>query len=73
MGKQWYRSKTVWFNILTIGGAVLDGVLGLMPSVQSFMAPEVYPFVMLAVGVVNVVLRAATTGPIDWRETNERS
>ena len=66
--KQWYQSKTVWFNILTIGGAVLDGFLGLMPTVQPFVSPEVYPFVMLAVGLVNVLLRAVTTGPIDWKE-----
>lgn len=65
--KAWYQSKTVWFNILTIGGATIDGVIGLMPMVQSYMAPEVYPFVMLAVGTVNVLLRVITTGPIDWK------
>lgn len=65
--KPWFKSKTVWFNILTIGGAVVDGFLGLMPMAQSLLAPEVYPFVMLAVGTVNVALRAITTGPIDWK------
>jgi hypothetical protein len=64
--KRWYRSKTVWFNILTIGGAVLDGLLGLLPTVQPLVDPTVYPWVMLSVGAVNVVLRAITTGPIDW-------
>ena len=65
--KAWYQSKTAWFNILTIGGALLDGMLGLMPSVQPFVSPTVYPFVMLAIGAVNMTLRVVTTGPIDWK------
>ncbi len=65
--KAWYRSKMVWFNILTIGGAMVDGLLGLMPMVEPLVAPGVYPLVMLAVGVVNMVLRAVTNGPIDWK------
>lgn len=66
--KAWYRSKTVWFNILTIGGAMVDGLLGLMPMVEPLVAPGVYPMVMLAVGIVNMVLRAITNGPIDWKD-----
>lgn len=68
MSKRWYRSKTEWFNILVIGGAMVDGLIGLMPMVQPVVSPEVYPFVMLAIGLVNVVLRAITTGPIDWKD-----
>ena len=68
MSKRWYHSKTVWFNILTIGGAMVDGFLGLMPMVQPFVSPEVYPFVMLAIGAVNMILRVVTTGPIDWKD-----
>ena len=68
MSKPWYKSKTVWFNILTIGGAFMDGLLGLMPTVQPLVAPEVWPLVMLIVGLVNMFLRVVTTGPIDWKD-----
>ena len=66
--KGWYRSKTVWFNILTIGGAFADGLIGLMPMIEPQIAVEVYPFIMLAIGLVNLVLRTITTGPIDWED-----
>lgn len=64
--KPWYKSKVVWFNLLTIGGAAVDGVLGLMPSIQPLISLEVYPLVMFTLGVVNVLLRAVTTSGIDW-------
>lgn len=69
--KSWYQSKTIWFNILTIGGAVMDGVLGLLPTVQPLIAPEVYPLVLFTLGVVNVILRAITTSGIGWQDVNE--
>ena len=68
MSKPWYRSKTVWFNILTIGGAFMDGLIGMMPTVQPLVPVEVYPFLLLIVGLVNMILRVVTTGPIDWTE-----
>ena len=66
MNKPWYKSKTVWFNILTIGGAVLSGVAGLLPTIEIYMTPKVYTFVIFVMGGVNVLLRALTTGPINW-------
>jgi hypothetical protein len=64
--KCWYRSKTVWFNILTIGGAAVDGLIGLMPLVQPVIPVGYYPWIMFTVGLINVGLRAVTDGPIDW-------
>ena len=66
--KPWFTSKTVWFNILTIGGVALDALVGIMPLVQPVIPLTVYPWIMFGVGVVNIVLRAITTGPIDWTE-----
>jgi len=68
MQKPWYKSKTVWFNILTIGGALLDATMGLIPTLSSVIAPHIFPWIMFGVGVVNMVLRTITTGPIDWTE-----
>ena len=64
--KKWYQSKTVWFNILTVGGAVLSGVAGLLPTIEVYLTPKVYTFILFGIGTVNVLLRAITTGPINW-------
>jgi len=58
MNKPWYKSKTVWFNILVTGSTVLSGVVGFIPTT--------YAGTIVAINVVNVILRAVTNGPIDW-------
>ncbi len=71
--KKWYKSKTVWFNILTIGGAVAGGMGGILPALGPVLSVETYQILLFAVGVLNVTLRAVTTGPINWKDdvTNE--
>ena len=64
--KKWYKSKTVWFNILTIGGAVLGGMLGILPSFSPLVTEQTYALLLVTVSTLNVVLRAVTNGPIDW-------
>lgn len=64
--KPWYKSKTVWFNILTVGGAAAAGVLGLVPTLQPLLTPQTYQLVLFAVGAINVVLRSITETPIGW-------
>ena len=73
MNKPWYKSKTVWFNFLTIGGAALDGLVGLLPVVQPVIPLELYPWVMFGVGLVNVVLRAVSSSSIDWTEAQAQA
>lgn len=65
--KPWYKSKTVWFNILTIAGAVLGGAGGFLPALGPVVSPAVYQWVLFGVGFTNVLLRAITTGPIKWK------
>lgn len=69
--KPWYKSKTVWFNILTIGGAVVAGLGGILPALGPVLSAETYQIVLFTVGFINVTLRAVTTGPIDWGKQNE--
>lgn len=73
MKKKWYKSKTVWFNILTIGGAVAGGLGGILPALGPVLSVETYQLLLFAIGAVNVTLRAVTTGPIQWRNDEEDS
>jgi len=66
MKKPWYKSKTVWFAILTVGSTVLTGVAALLPTIKVVLPVAVYQITLFAVGMVNLILRALTTGPIDW-------
>lgn len=58
--KPWYKSKMMWFNILTTLGAVAGGVVGVLPTLQPLLTPTSYAVTMFVVGVVNVSLRAVT-------------
>lgn len=73
MKKPWYKSKTVWFNILTIGGAVLSGVAGLLPLLELQLTAQQLSLALFGVGVGNVVLRAITNGPINWKDNDSES
>ena len=69
--KPWYKSKTVWFNIFSIGGAILGGVVGLLPTLEVVIPPTAYAITLFCLGVGNIILRAITTGPIKWREKED--
>jgi hypothetical protein len=58
--KPWYKSKTVWFNIATVGGAVAGGAVGLLPTLQPLLSVEGYAITMAVVGLINVGLRSVT-------------
>jgi len=66
LDKPWYRSKTMWFNIATVGGTVMAAAVGLLPTVEPAIAPSVYPWVVVVVGLANAGLRTATKGGIKW-------
>jgi hypothetical protein len=59
--KEFWQSKTFWVNVMVIVVAVLD-----LLSKQPFVPPQYVPFVLFAVGVVNIVLRAITDKPVTF-------
>ena len=65
--KPWWKSKTVWFNILTVAGAIAGGAGGFLPALGPVVSVETYQIILFGVGFLNVVLRAVTTGPIEWK------
>lgn len=52
--KKWYKSKTLWFNILVAAGAAVEASLSL---VQGFFDPRVFLGIIALTAAVNVVLR----------------
>lgn len=50
--KQWYKSKTLWVNVLAIAGMVVEYLL-----VDQIIKPELHA---LALAIINVGLRFIT-------------
>lgn len=53
--KRWYKSKTVWINVLTLIAMIL-GTVAQWPEVQ-----EIAPQLAYALAIVNVLLRFVTS------------
>jgi len=59
--KNWFKSKTMIFNILTTGA----GLLAVLESSDWIMQnPQISAAVLSVVGVINLVLRFFTSEPI---------
>lgn len=70
--KPWYKSKTVWFNALTVGGAVATGAVGLLPTLQFLFTPQTYAIAFAVIGVVNIALRSITEDAIWFTDKTEK-
>jgi hypothetical protein len=53
--KRWYKSKTVWINVLTLVAMILATV-GAWPHMQ-----DIAPQIAYALAIVNVLLRFVTS------------
>lgn len=62
--KKWYLSKTVWFNVATIGVAILTGLSSVLPILSPIVSEVVMAYILFGVGTVNVILRAVTSKAI---------
>lgn len=60
MSKSIFASRTFWVNALTIAAAVLAGLSGMTEHIPA----EAMPWIVSALGVVNLALRVMTTGPV---------
>jgi hypothetical protein len=56
--KKWYKSKTLWFNILVAMGTAVEASLTL---VQGYFDPRVFLALIGLTAGVNVMLRFITT------------
>lgn len=59
-GTEWYKSKTLWFNIITFALAVLA-----LTEFNSIVPAAWTPYILLGNAVGNLILRTFfTVGPI---------
>ena len=56
MNKAWYKSKTLWMNLIAVVGIV---ILGKELPVET---------VGIVLGVLNAILRLITKGPVVWTD-----
>ena len=76
-GKPWYKSKTIWFNVVTMVGAAFDVLFSSFYLIEPLIAPVAYPLILLFIGIVNAILRSITTQALtkqreeDWRAGRE--
>ena len=61
-GKEWWKSKTIWFNVLALVATVATnwGYTGDLPA-------DWQVFVPVVVVVVNLIMRLVTKEPLRWR------
>lgn len=69
--KKWYTSKTVWFNALTVLAAMAGGLVGLLPTLQPLLTPEVFAIATVVIGVVNLGLRSITKDAIVFKDVQK--
>lgn len=63
--KAWYRSRTLWVNVLVFAAAALGLVL---EQAGALKIPDgVLPWVALVLSLVNLALRLVTSQPIARR------
>lgn len=55
--KPWYKSKTIWFNIVLTFFAVLDTTINLL---QPVLGEQTYPIILFVVSFFNLILRSVT-------------
>ena len=68
-GKDWYKSKTLWFAALTVSVGVAASVFGFNEWVpDEVTADTIQTVVLVLVGVVNIVLRYVTREPIKGKK-----
>lgn len=56
--KKWYRSKTLWFNVLCSSLVALEGVTGLL---QPYVGQSFYAAMCVVLPVGNAMLRVIST------------
>ncbi|HAF44679.1 MAG TPA: hypothetical protein DCK83_07005 [Gallionellaceae bacterium] len=59
--KPWYKSRTLWVNLLSAIGIVLEVKY---EAIKPLVSPEIYQWLAILIPVANTALRVVTTAPL---------
>ena len=66
--KPWWKSKTIWFNVLALLSAFFTGANEFLHVLEVSLDPKTYAIVGFLVAVANITLRNITTQTIGKNE-----
>ena len=69
--KQWYKSKTIIFNLLTTAAPIVGYLATSEALMQSFLTPTRFAMYSMFIGFMNAALRAITTQGISFFKEND--
>jgi hypothetical protein len=69
--KPWYRSRTLWLNLLALAALVADATAQALGVLAPLFPPGVWPWVAAGITLVNLYLRVLTTARLQWRKEGE--
>jgi hypothetical protein len=61
VAKPWYKSKTMWLNIVSAAIVFTDGLATLLSGLTPIIGPELMPWFVFAVSLANLFLRSITS------------
>jgi len=67
-GKCWYRSRTVWFNLVCTLPLLLDAAAQNLGLLQPLIPVRWYPLMAAVITLANLWLRSVTTSGITLRQ-----
>lgn len=59
--KPWYKSKTMWLNIVSAAIVFTDGLAQLITGLTPIIGPELMPWFVFGISLTNVFLRSITS------------
>lgn len=67
--KPWWKSRTLWVNLLSAVGIVLETQFEV---IKPLVSPEVYQWLALLIPLANGILRVITDSPITFSKVGVR-
>ena len=62
--KKWYRSKTIWANVIVVVTALAGAIHQFLPDLIGEFDPQVYAGLLFVTGAINLLLRSITNSGI---------
>ena len=66
--KKWYKSKTIWLNVIVGALVALESTTSYL---QGYIQEKFYIAIAIGLPVVNAMLRSVTNQPISYRRKKE--